>query len=90
MIGAIAASIVISSCSSTKITSTWKAADSNTGNYEKIVVLGIINDPDRTIRERMEGHLVGDLISHGYNAVSAYKVYGPKEFENITEDQARK
>jgi len=79
---------VTAGCSSTHVTSTWKAPGIVPQVYDKIIVLGIVNDADRTMRERMENHLVGDLKSHGYNAVSAFKEYGPKAFENMTEEQA--
>jgi len=79
----------IMSCNVTRITSSWKAPDATMGTYNKIMVVGIIHEADRTIREKMEAHLVGDLKSLGYNALSAYEEYGPKVFENLNEDQAK-
>ena len=76
------------SCSSTRITSTWKAPNTVARPYNKIMVLGIIREADRTIRERMEKHLADDLKSRGYQAFSAYEVYGPKAFEGFNEKQA--
>ena len=38
----------------------------------------------------MEDHLVSDLRNLGYNAFSAYDQYGPKTFQNMTEEQATK
>ena len=80
---------MIAGCSAVRITSSWKAPDIVPQTYDKIIVLGIINNEDRSLRERMEDHLVGDLISHGCNAVSAFNQYGPKTFENLTEEQAK-
>ena len=54
------------------------------------MVLGIIREADRTLRESMENHLVGDLKDLGYNAFSAYQEYGPKAFDGMTEEQANK
>ena len=49
------------------------------------MVVGIIAGSDWALREKMETHLVGDLADKGYNAVSAIKEYGPKNFENLKE-----
>lgn len=51
------------------------------------MVVGIIRDADRSIRERMENHLVNDLKVLGYNVYSSYVEYGPKTFENMTEKE---
>lgn len=63
--------LTIMSCKSTYITSTWKAPDITPRKYNKMMVLGIIREADRSIKERMEDHLVGDLKTLGYNASSA-------------------
>ena len=52
------------------------------------MVLGLIGEPDRTIREKMEDHIAGDLKDLGYDAVSASREYGPKAFENMKEAEA--
>ncbi|HEY5369790.1 MAG TPA: hypothetical protein VIJ75_12450 [Hanamia sp.] len=76
-------------CTSTsKITSSWKAENVQPGNYNKILVLGLMNVPDRTIREKMEEHLVGDLKMLGYNAICACEEFNPKAFDNMTEEAA--
>mgnify|MGYP001556234978 CR=1 FL=1 len=76
-------------CTSTsKITSSWKAGNVQPGNYNKILVLGLMNVPDRTIREKMEEHLVGDLKMLGYNAACACEEFNPKAFDNMTEEAA--
>ena len=72
----------ITSCSSfTRITSTWKADKIEPRQYNKVMVLGIIREADRNVRIQMENHLVADLKDLGYNAFSAYEVYGPKMFQ---------
>src|SRR6476659_3230660 len=78
---------LMAGCSSTRITSAWKAPDAQPRSYQKIMVVGIIREADRNIREKMEDHLVGDLRDLGYNAVSAYREFGPKTFENLDEQQ---
>ena len=73
---------------SSYITSTWKAENIQPKKYNKIVVLGLIREADRTIRERMEQHVVGDLTDLGYNAVCSCDEYNPKAFDGLTEQQA--
>ena len=79
--------IIVASCTPTsKITSSWKAESVQPKYYNKILVLGLMNVPDRTIREKMEEHLAGDLKTLGYNAVCACEVFDPKAFNDMTEE----
>jgi hypothetical protein len=84
----IALFIIATACSSSKITTSWKAQDVAARKYDKILVLGLIKDNDRSMQERMEQHFVGDLTDMGYSAVSALQVYGPKVFEKLDEKAA--
>jgi hypothetical protein len=52
------------------------------------MVVGLIKENDRTIQQNMENHFVGDLKDLGYNAVSSLQEYGPKAFDNLTEEAA--
>jgi hypothetical protein len=81
---------IFAGCSSSRITSSWKAENVTPKAYHKILVLGLINEPDRTIREQMEEHIVGDLKELGYNAVCSCNEFDPKAFENINEQEALK
>ena len=81
--------IIAAGCTSTsKITSTWKAKNVEPKNYNKILVLGLMNVADRTIREKMEEHLAEDLNTLCYNAICACEVFDPKAFNNMTEEAA--
>jgi hypothetical protein len=80
--------LMTAGCSTSKITSSWKAAEVAPQKYKKIMVLGLIRETDRTMQENMENHLAGDLQNLGYNAVSSYKEYGPKAFEGLEEEAA--
>lgn len=80
--------LFVTACSSTKITSSWKASNLQPKQYNKILVLGLIKDSDRSLQEKMEAHLVDDLKSKGYNAVSSLQEFGPKAFSNLTEAEA--
>ena len=79
---------LLSGCTSTKITSSWKAQNLEAKQYKKILVLGLIRDTDRSLREKMEAHLVGDLKDKGYNAVGSLSEYGPKAFSDMKEKDA--
>ena len=81
--------LFITACSNSKVTSSWKGPGSTKlapGN--KILVLGIIREKDIRLRMQMEGFLVDALKAKGYNAVSAYTLYGPKMFSNKDEGSA--
>lgn len=80
--------LLFSGCSSSRITSSWSAADASPKKYNKVMVLGLIRDQDRSICEYMEKHFVDDLKDLGYNAVSAQVQFGPKAFENMCEKDA--
>jgi hypothetical protein len=80
--------LLLLSCSTSRVTSTWKAENVQSKKYNKILVLGLIRESDRSIREKMEQHLLGDLKEHGYNAICACEEFGPKTFENMTEKEA--
>ncbi len=85
----IAATVyLLGGCSSTKIISSWKAPGELPVAPEKILVLGLINDPDRSIREQMETHIMNDLRALGYDAVCSCEEYSPKEFEHLSEKEA--
>jgi len=73
---------------SSRITSSWKAENIQPKKYNRIVVLGLIREADRTLREKMEQHLVSDLKDLGYDATCSCDEYNPKTFENMNEEQA--
>lgn len=79
---------LLSACSSTKLTTSWKAGDVTSTHYERILVLGLMTDPDRRIREEMETSLVNNLKLSGLNAVCACEEFGPKAFESMSEEEA--
>ncbi len=80
--------ILNTACTTQRITNTWKTEENAPNVYNKILVLGLIIDSDRSIQENMENHLAGDLRALGYNTVTALKEFGPKAFEKMTEEAA--
>ena len=75
-----------SACSSTRITQSWKSDSIPTANYQRILVVALISENDRSIREQMEQHFVADLRDLGYNAVSSFQEHGPKFFLQKNEE----
>ena len=80
--------LIAAGCTTSKITSSWKADDVVAQKYNKVMVLGLIRESDRSIQENMENHLVGDLRELGYSAVSSLQEYGPKVFDKMDEEEA--
>ncbi|MFY0253008.1 hypothetical protein ACDQ55_03550 [Chitinophaga sp. 30R24] len=80
--------IAMAACTSTKVTSSWRANGAQQlqkGN--KIMVLALVPQKDRTLRGQMENYTVSELRKKGYNAVSALQTYGPQEFGKMGEKQ---
>lgn len=80
--------LIVASCTTSKITTSWKAENIVPQTYNRILVLGLIREADRTLQENMENHLVDDLKELGYNAVSSLHEYGPKAFDKMDENTA--
>ena len=51
------------------------------------MVVGIIKDTGNSLREQMESHLVNDLKSIGYNAVSALNEFGENGLKGLEQEQ---
>jgi hypothetical protein len=85
---AVALLLIAAGCSTSKITSSWKADNAIVPKYNKVLVLALIRENDRSIQENMENHFVGDLKELGYNAVSSLREYGPKAFDQLDEEAA--
>ncbi len=80
--------LVAAGCSTSKTTTSWKADNVINSKYNKVLVMGIMRDADRSGQMNMEIHAVGDLCDLGYKAVSGLQEFGPKAFDNIDEETA--
>lgn len=80
--------LLLAACSSTRVTSSWKADNANKLSYQKVLVLGIMANKDRSIRMNMENELAEELKSSGVNAVAASTVFSPDQLNNMTEQRA--
>lgn len=72
---------LIIGCSSSKITTSWKEKNTLPIYFDKIMVIGVMRDNDRAMQENMEEHIVGDLKTLGYTALSSLNEYGPNAFK---------
>ena len=73
------------SCGSSRISSSWAIKPSGYARFENILVVGIINDKDRRLREQMELELENGLVRLGYTACASLPMYGPRAFEGLDE-----
>ena len=74
------------SCTEIRVTHSWKALEAGPNKFNKILVVGLLNNSERELRQQMENHLQGDLEELGFTAVTSIREYGPKSFENMKED----
>ncbi len=79
--------LLITGCYTSVITNTWKSKSIKPKKFEKILVIALVKQKDRSLRESMENHLVGDLVEKGITAISSLKEYGPKSFEALSENE---
>jgi hypothetical protein len=87
LVASVISLLFISCSSSVRITNSWKSENIPQTSYQKIMVVGMLPETERNLREEMENHLVVDLQRHGYNAISSFRELGPKAFENQTEQE---
>lgn len=80
--------LLLENCYSSVITNTWQAEDSNKKMIKKVLVLAIDNNKDRSIRVKLENHLVNDLTKKGIEAFSTIKSYGPFFLTGLQESEA--
>ncbi|MBS1510673.1 MAG: hypothetical protein JST86_07535 [Bacteroidetes bacterium] len=85
--GLMAAIIVLASCSSTKVTSSWKMQGANVNSYHKVLVVGMLPPRYRNTQAEMENRMVKYLKEKGINATSAYAEFGPRAFNNKDENK---
>ena len=80
--------LLLTGCSTSRITHAWKDKDAETVAYRKVIVMGLMKEADHGLLEQLEKHFTGDLNDLGYTGVSAFQQYGPKAFEGLDEQHA--
>lgn len=82
---ALFASVVFSSCTTTRITSSWVTNNPPAYMLDKMLVVSVMTD--REVMDRTEHEMVAQLKEHNVNAVSSLDLFGPKRFKGLTEEQ---
>ena len=81
--------VLLAACSTaSRITSSWSPRPITPVLFKKVIVLGLIHDRDRSLREHMERSLAEHLRARGQEAVCVCELYGPKEFDQLSEKEA--
>lgn len=76
----------LSACTSTKLTSSWKADDAQLKKGDKVVVMALLPEKERPLRVAMENSMVEAMKKQGYVAVSSLQAYGPEAFRKTDEN----
>lgn len=79
--------LFLAACSSTNVLNSWKDTDVEQTTMKKVLVLAMLPEKERTLRQEMEFQMVQDLQKRGFTAVSALQEYGPKSFTGMNEKQ---
>jgi hypothetical protein len=82
--------IVITSCNSTQLLSSWKSPDVPSEKYSKILVVGMTGAKDAELRQPIEEAVAKKLQDAGINVETSTHQYGPKSFRTMNEEQAVK
>jgi len=75
--------IILYGCTSTHVTTIWKAQHFFPMKYNNILVVGIIKNENDSLRRELEKNFVVDLEGLGYHAVSAVHEFGPKGLADL-------
>ena len=81
--------VLLSACSNSRITSSWVDPYSKTP-LKKVMVVALLDDKDRRLKEQMENQLAQELTAQGLSATTAYHDFGPKSFEGMKESEVIK
>lgn len=82
--------LLLASCSSSKITTSWVSKDAQVskGRFNKVLVMGLLSNKNRSSNISMEQYLAQGLVAKGIQAESATAIFGPKAFNKLNEQQA--
>ncbi len=83
----LAALFALGGCSTTTMISSWRAPEVHRQDLDKMLVLGMMGNKDRELRENLEVAIVQELQDRGINATPASTVFGPRGFKGLSEDQ---
>lgn len=80
--------LLLAACSSTNVLNSWKDKEVvEQTTLKKVMVLAMVPEKERVLRQELESEMVEDLQKRGFTAVSALQEYGPKSFVGMNEKQ---
>ena len=82
--------LFFSSCSSARLASSWSLPGASAHKYEKVLVIGMTGAKDRDIRESIENSIVKKLNEYNITAQSASSKYGPRAFQDMSDEEVTK
>ena len=82
--------MMATSCNNTQLITSWKAPEATVDSYNKILVIGLMGNKDRELRESVENSVAGRLKDEGMNVETATQQFGPKSFRTMSEEDAVK
>jgi hypothetical protein len=55
--------VILASCNSTQVTTSWRDTKTNVSisNFQRVLVLGLLSNKNRAVKDRMEAQLAGTL-----------------------------
>lgn len=78
-------SLMLASCNTTHIISSWSSETPPANIMSKVLILGIMQN--RQDNDNIENEMVSELRLNGINAVAATSIFGPKRFKGLNEEQ---
>ncbi|MEJ7557664.1 MAG: hypothetical protein WKF66_05100 [Pedobacter sp.] len=81
---------LISSCSNTKLLSSYVSPNSKLNKSSKVLVMAMMGDQDKKLRANMEKIMVQNLQARGINAGSAIEQFGGDSLKSLDEKTAMK
>jgi hypothetical protein len=82
--------LIVSCRTTTNVTNSWTSKDAPRKPLQKVMIVALMPDDERTLREKLEQQLATNFAGQGYMTTSAYAEYGPKAFEKLSETKALK
>jgi len=74
---------VVTSCSNTRIISSWSISNPPSDAMRKVLVIGVMSD--REARDQIEQAMVTTLNRDGIAASTAVSIFGPRRFDSMQE-----
>lgn len=72
--------LMLNSCNSSRITTSWSTKRTLDPSVDRLIVIALVPANEREMAQQFEKHLANDLSEMGYQALSAFNLYGPLAF----------